>query len=127
MLLDQNELIPKIKDIIDENTKEVLISSGLRIYVFFLDEACGGIPFTDYEFYLIDLAGSFFIPNTAVDRESLLFKSKRVPAGFSGGQYEEATSCMSGQFVERAMPTIPYTLASELTNAVYPVRLEQLP
>jgi len=28
MLLDQNELIPKIKDIIDENTKEVLISSA---------------------------------------------------------------------------------------------------
>ena len=28
MLLDQNELIPKIKDIIDENTKEVIISSA---------------------------------------------------------------------------------------------------
>lgn len=110
-----------------DSSKEVLISSGLRVYVFFLDEACGGIPFATYEFYLIDLAGSFYIPNTAVDRESLLFKSKRVPAGFAGADYDEARPCVSGQFVEKAMPTIPYTLAPELTSAVYPVRLEQLP
>ena len=44
----------------------------------------------------------------------------RTPTGPHG-------ECISGQFVVASQPAITYTPAPEITNAAYPVRLEQLP
>ena len=108
-------------------TQEVVFSSSCLPQVFFLSDDCSGIPFVETEYYLIDLPESFYIPNPERGRESILFSSKRRSAGINNLSYNQALACEPGQYVATAMPSIPYTPAPEILNAVYPVRLEQLP
>ena len=122
-----DETFPQASFSNQDSSKEVVFSAKNGGDVFYLGEDCSGIPFVENKYSVIDLPDSFYIPNTDIEEETLLFKSKRRTGFIYNGAYREPSSCESRDFVEKAMPTIPYTPAPEILNAAYPVRLEQLP
>ena len=74
--------------------------------------------------------GVFYVPDTNATSEELLFKSGRRSEYMhysSQVGWEEAAACSQGDFIANAYRATTYTPAPELTDAVYPLSLEQLP
>ena len=115
-------------------TQEVLLSF-VETQLFFLSDDCSGLAFINP--YANDQAaeweGRFFVgePSAA---NTILFKSYLF-SGSGGGVwnpdwqvgYIEPSECVPGDLVSFASPVIEYVPPPEISNAVYPVRVEQLP
>ena len=109
-------------------SESVILTALNPVSVFYLQSDCQGPPFVELEYDLVEVGGSHFVPNTSLGKDSLLLASKRQKTGGSfSSVYDPASDCETLDLVKTVYPTSPYTPAPEITNAAYPVRLEQLP
>ena len=107
-----------------EDSQSVRLT-GQSYNVFFLETDCQGLPFTQSQLHLLEIETDvWMVPFPAPVQESLLLRSYRRAAH----EYNPTTgSCINGDNVKGVFPMAIYTPAPEVSNAAYPVRLEQLP
>ena len=114
-----------------DESQEVVVSafsSAGRIY--FIDSDCGGTPYgwnTSSTHSLLDLDGRLYTPSAKLTDGTLMRGSRKSGAYNNSGEYTPTSECTE---VEKVVPTYSlseFTPAQEVLNAVYPVRLEQLP
>lgn len=112
-----------------DSTQEVIFSaSGPALY--FLSDDCSGPAFGADTVSVWDVNHRFFIAGPA-EAEQLLFKSSLNPGRWEVSEgvpyYIEPSECHTADFIATGSPVVEYFLAPEIANAVYPVRVEQLP
>jgi hypothetical protein len=109
------------------STEHVEIS-GLGGRIYFQSEDCSGPAFSSGG-EMVEVDNRFFTiaqwPATEV-----LFRSW-YDTGYwwwgEGLQYRSPTECESGNWITYAAPVVEYLFPPEIVNAVYPLRVEQLP
>ena len=99
--------------------------------VYFSDENCQGQVILDSSFYVLCRpdTGACFAPDTDLYYVTLFAKSWiQSTHTFNGAVYNEDEECSDAEnVVSNAYLGATYTIAPELLNAAYPVRIEQLP
>ena len=113
-------------------TEAVGIGAPRNFPIFYTDSDCTSDPYTDLnygnDFVIVDIDGDFFATN-ARQYQDVLFQSKRQ-SGWkrSTNFYTPTSDCVTGETVVDTFNTLsPLVLPDEITNAAYPVRLDQLP
>ena len=97
--------------------------------MYFLNDNCAGQAFSAFDNRIFDIDRVLYVNDVSFRKEGILARSRAIGGHKTmvTGQYEPFGICANGDFVVNARPLIQYTLAQEIANAAYPVRLEQLP
>lgn len=113
----------------DEVTKSVLYGRSLTGRIFYTEEGCQGAALVmDSESPPWQIGDDFFTDSGT--SYTILKRSMRWSAYYSSdGQFEAESECLNNgeSVVSRVRQAVTYTPADEIVNAVYPVRVEQLP
>ena len=124
------------KDIVGElinldASQEVVVSAFPGAGFYYVDSDCSGTPYgwtSSFLFSLLDIDGRLYTPSAKLTNQTLMRGSRTTGAyAVSDGTYTPTSECTE---VEQVVPTYSlseFTPAQEVLNAVYPVRLEQLP
>ena len=100
-------------------------------YVFFESDDCSGQVLTldQNQRYLRYLSDWGYGLDASVSAVTILTRSFIFLEGFSTSQMSntEQGPCEEGEAIRSVVPLVTYTPASEILNAAYPVRLEQIP
>ena len=127
----------------DPNNQEVRFSGVYGEHLFFLSEDCTGPAFkfggNGYAEYLAEVDGQYFVAYAQAPSADILFKSRYSVGGWTFGldpagsgsevlYYVEPKDCLAiDEVLSGVRPVVEYFPASEITNAAYPVTVEQLP
>lgn len=72
--------------------------------------------------------GNFFVGDEGAVAETLVFQSQIVSSNMAYyGELRAASECIPGELVAEAYRGVRYEPPAELINAIFPVKLEQLP
>lgn len=99
-------------------------------YVYYLESDCSGSEFVrSNRADVAEIGSVLFVPPQDPIFNRILFQSRILSAFFDDntGVKTPSGDCESDSFTENATPAVTFTPASEILNAAYPVRLEQLP
>ena len=130
ILLDEGDRKGDVAMWNDSDLEAVGIGAASGFQIFYTDTECTSAPYTSLvygnNFGVIDIDGDLFATN-ATQYQSVLFNSRRK-SGFKAGTYRPTSECITAEAVATRFNTLsPLVLPDEITNAAYPVRLEQLP
>ena len=101
--------------------------------VLFKSDDCSGPSWVypsrlDFSLGIVNTGSKYYVIGENTVPETLLFKSRIIGGNINyNGRYSGFNICESGEFVLNAYLSAEYTPPSEILNAAYPVRLEQLP
>ena len=115
-----------------DESQEVVVSafsSAGRIY--FIDSDCGGTPYgwsTGFTRSLLDIDGRLYTPSAKLT-DGTLMRGLRTSGAYDEdtGVYTPTSECTELEQVASTYSLAEFTPAQGVLNAVYPVRLEQLP
>ena len=115
----------------DDEDGKLGVGATFCCKVYYLDAECESQPYTgagaipSSQFRTIDIDGSLFATNIWTS-QSTLFKGQRTNGYAHTGS--PTGNCEAGEYVRPGFTTLsPLILPEKVTNAVYPLRLEQLP
>ena len=106
-----------------------VLTGNQRYPLYYLEQDCSGPAFITRVSYLHDIDNRYLVraPDSPVNGK-VLFKGIRGTGYSNGNGYRSPTACSSGDFViSGSVITVEYVPASEILNATYPIRIEQLP
>ena len=103
-------------------------------YAYFMSEDCSGAAWVYTRYNTVDHlvavneSNTFYVAETSAELEELLFKSKLRSDYYEYyGTYRPSLGCVVGDFIANARRAASYVPSDEISNAAYPLRLEQLP
>jgi hypothetical protein len=103
-----------------------IVTNNQPFTVYFIEPDCSGVPFVVRTSSIHDMTHFYLVaaPDTPALGRTLFFA--RRSTGY--GAYVPSSDCSEGEFVvSGAVAATQYFLSSVLKNAVYPLRIEQLP
>jgi len=96
--------------------------------LYYLTDDCTGQEFGTYPSLLYDTPDGLAVADISTNEDQILSNSQRKSGhGRFPDSYSPIGTCTTVQSVVNARPLIDYTPSEEIINAVYPVRLNQLP
>jgi len=116
---------------LDESQEVVVSAFSSAGLVYFIDNDCGGTPYswdTNFTTSLLDLDGRLYTQSAKLT-DGTLMRGLRKSGAYnkSTGVYTPTSECIEVEQVVATYSLAEFTPAQEILNAVYPVRLEQLP
>ena len=116
----------------DPQTEKVVVSGSMRTSVYYQSDDCSGQGFSgNYtNASAAEFSGEYLVIDLSFTNQKLLARSYRRggSADWSSKTYNPPDDCRKTEATLRNMlPVITFVLPPKLANAVYPVRLEQLP
>ena len=113
-------------DAASSTVKLTSYDDGAPPQLWYLTSDCSGPVWLSYDFGVYD--GDYFISDPSFPLETLLFGSRRFSDRYTS--YDavlSASECEQVQFSGTARRGLVYSPATEIINAAFPARLEQLP
>lgn|GEM_PF-2976147 len=113
-------------DAASSTVKLTSYDDGAPPQLWYLTSDCSGPIWLSYDFGVYD--GDYFISDPSFPLETLLFGSRRLSDRYtSDDAVLPASECKQVQFSGTARRGLVYSPATEIINAAFPARLEQLP